>query len=152
MNTQQLIRKLNWFYSLELNQVELYQVQGKAVDDIYLKKLLERVAKIEQGHVDNISDYIYKLGGKPTVLGEAVAPVTGMIAGKVSSWAGVINMLKSDILLEQKAITDYQDLVLKVSDKDLFELLWSNLIDEDLHTAWFARRVEELAAMTGVKQ
>jgi len=152
LNTQQLIRKLNWFYSLELNQVELYQVQGKAVDDIYLKKLLERVAKIEQGHVDNISDYIYKLGGKPTVLGEAVAPVTGMIAGKVSSWAGVINMLKSDILLEQKAITDYQDLVLKVSDKDLFELLWSNLIDEDLHTAWFARRVEELAAMTGVKQ
>ena len=152
MNKQQLIRKLNWFYSLELNQVELYQVQGKAVDDIYLKKLLERVAKIEQGHVDNISDYIYKLGGKPTVLGEAVAPVTGMIAGKVSSWAGVINMLKSDILLEQKAITDYQDLVLKVSDKDLFELLWSNLIDEDLHTAWFARRVEELAAMTGVKQ
>ena len=152
MNTQQLIRKLNWFYSLELNQVELYQAQGKAVDDIYLKKLLERVAKIEQGHVDNISDYIYKLGGKPTVLGEAVAPVTGMIAGKVSSWAGVINMLKSDILLEQKAITDYQDLVLKVSDKDLFELLWSNLIDEDLHTAWFARRVEELAAMTGVKQ
>ena len=152
MNTQQLIRKLNWFYSLELNQVELYQVQGKAVDDIYLKKLLERVAKIEQGHVDNISDYIYKLGGKPTVLGEAVAPVTGMIAGKVSSWAGVINMLKSDIILERKAVTDYQDLVLKVSDKDLFELLWSNLIDEDLHAAWFARRVEELAAMTGVKQ
>jgi len=152
LNTQQLIKKLNWFYSLELNQVELYQTQSKTVNDIYLKNLLERVSKIEQGHVDNISDYIFKLGGKPTLLGEVAAPVTGVIAGRVSGWAGIINMLKSDIILEQKAIADYQDLVLKVSDKDLFNLLWSNLIDEDLHTAWFARKVEELAAMAGVKQ
>ena len=152
MNKQQLIRKLNWFYSLELNQVEHYQAQGKAVDDIYLKKLLERVAKIEQGHVDNISDYIFKLGGKPTMIGEASAPVTGMITGRVSSWVGIINMLKSNIFLEHKAMADYQDFVLRVSNEDLFELLWSNLIDEDLHAAWFARRVEELAAMTGVKQ
>ena len=40
---------------------------------------------------------------------------------------------------------DYKDLILHVGeDEDLFNLLWSNLIDEDLHTAWFSNKVKEL--------
>ena len=147
MNQKEIINKLNWFYSLEINQVDLYTVQSKNVKDIYIKKVLERVTVIEQEHVDNISKKIKELGGKPTLLGEMVAPITGTIAGTISTWAGVIEILKIDIKLEQKAMADYKDFILKVGDEDIFKLLWSNLIDEDLHTAWFANKVKELETL-----
>jgi bacterioferritin len=49
-----LIAKLNWFYSLELNQVDLYTAQSKAFKGSYESIIFERTAEIEQGHVENI--------------------------------------------------------------------------------------------------
>ena len=54
MEKAEIIKKLNWFYLLEINQVHLYRMQSRRVDDIYLQKALERVVEIEQGHVENI--------------------------------------------------------------------------------------------------
>ncbi|MEL7565467.1 MAG: ferritin-like domain-containing protein [Dehalobacterium sp.] len=140
-----IIQKLNWFYSLEMNQVDLYTVQSKSVEDIYIKKTLERVAVIEEGHVKNISDMIKQYGGKPTLIGEVVAPLTGKIAGGISGMAGVVNLLKADIALEQKAMSDYKDFIMQAGNRpELFDLLWGNLIDEDLHTAWFSNKVKEI--------
>ena len=147
LDRQQVINRLNWFYSLEMNQVDLYTMQSKQVDDIYIKKVLERVAEIEYGHVENIRDKIRQLGGKPSHLGEALAPVTGKIAGFLSTWPGTMAVLKADIALEEKAMKDYRDFIIKAgNDQDLFTLLWGHLVDEDLHTAWFANKVKELAA------
>jgi len=140
-----LIRRLNWFYSLELQQVDLYTAQSRAMDDIYLSKTLERVAVIEQQHVDNIAEKIRELGGEPTLLGDIAAPLLGKFMGKVTGFIGPIMVLKTDIALEEKAMRDYKDLILKAGqDEELFSLLWANLIDEDLHTAWFANKVKEL--------
>lgn len=145
MELQEVISKLNWFYTLELNQVQLYSEQQRQVDDIYLKTVLARVAEIEQGHVDNISAKIVVLGGKPTFLGEVIAPFTGKAAGFVTGKAGIVPLLNANIALEQKAMKDYKDLLLRVGENfDLYNLLWSNLIDEDLHTAWFQNKVREL--------
>jgi bacterioferritin len=139
LNQKGIIQKLNWFYSLEMNQVDLYQAQSKRVEDIYLKKALARVAIIEEQHVNNISDMIKQYGGQPTVLGELVAPLTGKIAGDITGRVGIENLLKANIALEQKAMKDYQDFILQAAKHpDLSNLLWSNLIDEDLHTAWFS--------------
>lgn len=140
-----MINRLNWFYSLEMNQVELYTIQSKKVDDIYIKKVLERVAEIESGHVQNIGEKIRELGGTPTLLGEMLSPVTGKIAGFLTAWPGIITVLKADIALEEKAMKDYKDFILQSgNDVNLFALLWSNLVDEDLHTSWFASKVGEL--------
>ena len=140
-----LIHKLNWFYSLELNQVDLYTAQSKHVKDMYVKKTLKRVAIIEQQHVDNIADTIHQYGETPTRLGDIIAPITGKITGNITGKAGLINLLKANIVLEKKAMKDYKNFILKsVSDQDLFDLLWDNLIDEDLHTAWFHNKVKEL--------
>ena len=147
MEHHQLVRKLNWFYSLELNQVQYYSEQSKRVNDIYLKKILERVADIEQAHVDNISAKIKGLGGNLTFLGETIAPFTGKTLGFITENVGIVALLNTNIALEKKAIKDYKDLLLRVGgDQDLFDLLWSNLIDEDLHTAWFQNKVKELEA------
>ena len=145
MNKKDIIQKLNWFYSLEMNQVELYIAQSKSVNDIYFKKTLERVAMIEEQHVKNISEMIKQYGGTPTSVGELFAPLTGKIAGNIIGWSGLANLLKADIALEQKAMADYQDFILQLGDEqDLFNLLWGNLIDEDLHTAWFSNKVQDL--------
>lgn len=41
-------------------------------------------------------------------------------------------------------MADYKDFTMQVGNKEIFELLWSNLIDEDLHTSWFENKVKEL--------
>ena len=145
MNREQIIKKLNWFYSLELNQVDLYMAQSKGVDDVYLSKVFERASYVEQQHVDNIAEKIKEMGSKPTYLGDVIAPILGKIEGKVTSFMGVIPTLKTNILLEKKAMTDYKDFLLKAGkDPELFKLLWANLIDEDFHTSWFTSKLQEL--------
>ncbi|WP_337988147.1 ferritin-like domain-containing protein [Dehalobacter sp. DCM] len=139
---------MNWFYSLELNQVDLYMAQSKLVKDIYISKVLERSSFIEQQHVDNIAAQIKKFGGEPTMLGDIISPILGKTAGNITAAFGVTSLLKADIMLEKKAMSDYKDLIIKIGkDDELFSLLWSNLIDEDLHTSWFASKVEELESL-----
>lgn len=65
MDREKLISKLNWFFNLELNQVDLYTSQSKHSHDPYVKIAFERIAYIEQQHVDNIADKIKELGGSP---------------------------------------------------------------------------------------
>ncbi|MCL6635942.1 MAG: ferritin-like domain-containing protein [Peptococcaceae bacterium] len=145
MRTETLIARLNWFYSLELQQVDLYSAQARSVDDIYLARVLARVAAVEQQHVENIAGEIKRLGGVPTKLGGAVAPLAGRLAGALTGALGPRIMLKANISLEEKAMKDYKNLIVKAGgDPRLFAVLWDNLIDEDLHTAWFAGKLKEL--------
>jgi len=145
MNKDRLFAKLNWFYSLELNQVDMYTAQATAVNDPYLSKGLTRVASIEQQHVDNIAAEIRRLGGEPTRLGDVVAPILGKTLGTLTGALGSSIMLRTDISLEKKAMSDYQDMILAVgNDPRLSAVLWDNLIDEDLHMSWLANRLGNL--------
>ena len=108
MKKSQLIRKLNWFYTLEKNQVDLYTAQSQHVEDIYIKKTLKRVALIEQKHVENIADQIKKMKQKPTFLGDTLGSLMGKIAGQITGKAGTINFLKVDTALEKRAMADYK--------------------------------------------
>ena len=145
MNERELVAKLNWLYSLELNQVDIYTAQARAVEDIYLAKTFARIAAIEQQHVDNMAAEIKRRGAEPTKLGDVISPLLGKTAGFLSGLAGPKAILKLDIDLEEKAMQDYKDLIIKVGfDRHLFDVLWDNLIDEDIHTAWFANKLKEL--------
>lgn len=144
MNKKQLISKLNWFYSLELNQVDLYMAQSKAFKDSYESIVFERTAWVEQQHVENIGDTIKELGGRPTKFGSIVSPIIGRIAGKAISLFGVEVTLKANILIEHKAMKDYTDLINSIRDEygeELEKILKYNLVDEDVHTAWFTERL-----------
>jgi bacterioferritin len=141
MDTENIISKLNWFYSLELNQVDLYKSQSITFKDTYHSKVFKRIAAIEQQHVDNIAEQIKILGGSPTLLGDLIAPITGSLGGTIISLTGIEETLKVNIALEQKAMKDYEDFIHHIktenNDMDLLNLLQSNYVDEDLHTAWF---------------
>lgn len=153
MEKEALIKKLQWFYFLELNQVNLYLAQSRQVDDFYLKQTLLRIAEVEQGHVENIKAKLAYLGASPAFVGEKVAPLTGMMGGLVTGMAGTIAILKANIDLEEKAMKDYKDFILRVGkDDELFEMLWDHLIDEDLHTAWFTNKVKEFEKIMEIKE
>ncbi|MDT3701081.1 MAG: ferritin-like domain-containing protein [Thermincola sp.] len=149
MEKEQLIAKLNWFYSLELNQVDWYTAQSKTFDGTYIGQAFARIAYMEQQHVDNIAGKIKEIGGQPTKIGDVISPILGSVAGKLISFTGLENTLKADILLEQKAMKDYKDLIAALkaennSDEELLKILKNNHIEEDLHTAWFAGKLRNL--------
>ncbi|ADG83771.1 demethoxyubiquinone hydroxylase family protein [Thermincola potens] len=151
MNNQEVIAKLNWFYSLEVHQVDIYKTQSNLVNDEYLSRALRKFADIEQTHVENIARLIERLGGTPTVIGEVVGEILGKISGRIVPITGLENQLKFNVALEKKAMEDYKDLILKAGREDIFETLWNNLLDEDLHTAWMVNKIEELAKNQSLK-
>ncbi|WP_258358549.1 ferritin-like domain-containing protein [Moorella sulfitireducens (nom. illeg.)] len=144
MHKKDLIRSLNWFYTLEIEQVDLYQTQARAATDIYLRQALTRIAAIEQEHVINLEAEIRRRGATPTRTGAVIAPLLGVAAATVLNWTNTRTVLWANITLEEKAIADYKGLILKVADKPLFDLLWRHLIDEDLHAAWYSNKLKEL--------
>jgi bacterioferritin len=146
MEKEDLISRLNWFYSLELNQVDLYTAQSKTFEGSYESIVFERTAVIEQQHVDNLAAKIRELGGEPTSFGDVVAPILGKITGGLIAFAGVENTLKANILIERKAMQDYTDLINTVGAEygmELEKILQHNLVDEDVHTAWFTERLRD---------
>lgn len=148
MDQKTLLSRLNWFYSLEVTQVDSYLAQSKAVSDTYIATGLERVAQIEQGHVDNISSMIINLGGKPSLLGDVLSPILGTALGKVLGTTDVATMLNANIKIEAKAVTDYQQLIRDLTSGEhehgMVKTLQYNLTDEDLHSSWFAHVIEQL--------
>jgi bacterioferritin len=140
---------LNWVYTLELNQVDLYKSQSQAFCDEYAGLVFDRISWMEQGHVENIGLKIKELGAKPTTIGDVISPLVGHIAGKILGSRDLEEVLKVNTLIEQKAMKDYRDLIesLKKSyygSTDLIQLLQHNFIDENLHTEWFKTKLSEL--------
>lgn len=148
MEKSKLLLKLNWFYSLELNQVDLYLAQSKSMETDYLQSIFQHIAYIEQQHVDYLIAEIKKLGGTPTKVGNLVFPILGNITGTLISLSGLENVLKADIMIEKKAMEDYNNLIKALKDdpkrEELVKLLQANLMDEDFHTAWFTNKLSEL--------
>lgn len=51
--------------------------------------------------------------------------------------------MKANIVIERKAMKDYIDLINTIGDQyglELKKILQHNLVDEDVHTAWFSER------------
>ena len=146
MDKDTLISKLNWFYTLELNQVDLYKAQSKAFKGSYSGLVFERCSGIEQSHVDNLKEKIVALGGKPTALGDVISPIVGKVVGELIAMTGLEDTLAINIMLEQKAMTDYNELIDKLQqdqygDIDLVKILQHNFVDENLHTEWFRTQI-----------
>ncbi|NLM38205.1 MAG: ferritin-like domain-containing protein [Firmicutes bacterium] len=146
MEREDLLLKLNWFYCLEVGQVELYQAQSKKFKGSYESIVFERTALIEQEHVDLLAALIRELGGEPYLIGDVISPLFGGLLGKTLAFTGLQKTLQGNIRIENKAMADYVALHKEVGDEfgpQLQTVLEHNLVDEDVHTAWFARRLED---------
>ena len=139
MNRRELIKSLQWFHALEVNQVALYGVQARMAREEADRRLLERVGDIEAGHVRNLSEKLKELGGRPSLL-SAISPTTGAVLGAITGLS-LAAVLRANIIIENKAMADYKRLIDRCSREDVVDLLWSNYLDESLHTEWFKARI-----------
>ena len=144
MDEEKIISRLNWFFSLEVTQVDSYAAQSRFVKDRYVSLALARFACIEQTHVENISRQIKRLGYPPTQARDMISSSIGKMAGSITPSTGLVNMLRIDVAIEQKAKTDYRKFIDEVSDTNLLNILWGNFVDEDLHTAWMKEQIQFL--------
>lgn len=146
MDIDAILRRLNWFYTLETEQTKYYLLKAAQSEDPYIQRVLRTISEVEAGHVKNIADWIVRLGGQPTHLGEELGMFIGTVAAKVSHIVGMDNMFEISIVLEEKAICDYREMIKKIDNWELAQTLWSNLIEEDLHCSWFKMRREKFKA------
>lgn len=148
MDKQALINRLNWFYSLEITQVEHYMIQSRYYKDEEASTAMEHFSQVEQQHVDNISAEIRGLGAEPSKVGELAAPALGFVGGNILSVSGMENALKVNIKIEEMAVSDYQNLINTLNkdgyNEKLVKILQFNLLDEQLHILWFKNKLLEL--------
>ena len=102
--------------------------------------------------MNNISDKIREIGASPTKIGDVISPIIGSIAGKIIGMTDLDDVLKINIMIEQKAMKDYKELInaLKASlygSDDLIKFLTQNFIDENLHTEWFKTKLSEIQTL-----
>lgn len=146
MQQEDLLRKLNWFYTLELSQVDLYVAQSKKFKGSYESIVFERMALVEQDHADYLAAVIRELGGEPHEIGDVISPLFGGLLGKTLAFTGLKKTLQGNLKIEKKAMADYVGLLKQVGAEfgpELQAVLQHNLVDEDVHTAWFARRLTD---------
>ena len=108
-----LISKLNWFYSLEVTQVDNYMTQSKAIEHPYISLALARFAAIEQEHVENIAAYIKNMGEEPTASGDAVSSYLGRIIGKITPLYRINEYALIQCSSGKKAKSDYKKLTIR---------------------------------------
>lgn len=149
MNDSKLILWLNWFYTLEVGQVDLYLSQAKKSEDPYIANVLLKVAETEARHAELFSDILRRMGTKPNKVDALLSYIAGHIPGMVTPLTGTVNLFLYNYTLETIAMKDYKMLLKKVKPEtdlhqDLINILISNLIEEDFHRIWFKDRRKSL--------
>jgi len=152
MEDSTLIKWLNWFYTLETGQVDLYLSQAKKSKDDYIAHVLLKVAETEANHAEMFNDIIIRMGAKPYKIDSLISYITGHIPGIITPLTGTVNLFLYNYTLETIAIADYKSLLKKINPRtdlhqDLIKILMNNLIEEDFHRIWFKNRRESLKKM-----
>ncbi|MFW6035840.1 MAG: demethoxyubiquinone hydroxylase family protein [Halothermotrichaceae bacterium] len=149
MKDSTLIKWLNWFYTLEMGQVDLYLSQAKKSEDPYIAHVLLKVAEVEASHAELFSDILKRMGSRPYMIDSLLSYITGHIPGLITPITGTTNLFLYNYTLETIAIADYKMLLKKIEPvtdlhQDLINILMSNLIEEDFHRIWFKDRRESM--------
>lgn len=141
MELAALQRSLAWFHMLEVNQVNLYRTQSSLAKDEVTRRMFLKVAEIEARHIDNTLEALLSVGGSPSLFAQ-IAPMTGMGLGAITGLT-LPMALKADIALENRAMEDYHSLICRCDVARVTDVLWSNYLDESLHTEWFKAKLAE---------
>jgi len=79
-------------------------------------------------------------------LGDIISPIIGKVVGELIALTGLEDTQAINIIIEQKAMKDYNNLIEKLhqdksNDKELIKILQGNFVDEHLHTEWFRTKI-----------
>ncbi len=148
MTDEKILLYLQWFYTLELAQVDFYLTQAERSEDEYISHMLLHLIDKEIIHANRIKKHINLFNEFPTKLGSSLSQISGYLS-EFTVFFGTVNMFLLNYNLETLAFDDYAGFLRKVDTnnrmrKELVEDLFQNMMDEDLHRNWFISKREAL--------
>ena len=128
-----IINALNTMYKIERFATQIYKTQTRAFSETVLIDRLIAASANEQEHVDDLYERIIALKGKVSKMGN-LFQLAGKILGFATTLMGKNFVLKADIMVEKKALTDYTLYLRNFNfDEKTKSVIEKNLEDERLH-------------------
>jgi bacterioferritin len=145
MSDKKIIRALNAVVKVEAMAVQIYRAQMwrlRGRQEI-AERLIDATAT-ERRHFDDLVSRVRALGGTPSRLSPLFA-VAGWIIGFLPTLIGKVPTLKVNILVEERAVRDYQGFLNSVDfDDESRELMERNMADEKEHIRAWKESIELL--------
>ena len=127
------INSLKFMYNMERFATEIYRTQRSAFTEKEIADMLGAAVENEQQHADSLQGRIIELKSNPSRLG-FLFQVTGKLLSLKTRIFGKLFMLKTDILIEKRAIKDYRSFLKKVKfDEKSVDLIEIIIRDEERH-------------------
>jgi rubrerythrin len=145
LDFEQLTFKLREFYLLEVYQVKLYSAQVKSLPDEYNARAFEKMAEIEQGHVDYYAEKMREYSIGIPEAADDVFSFAGFVTAKTLDLLSLKERYQLSVTLESKAITMYHDFIKMADDnQQLQKMLWCYLVDEEFHKFWCKANLKKI--------
>ena len=142
----EVMSSLRKMHNIERFAVEIYRAQIGVFAEEEIAARLKAAMANEREHVNGLSVLIAKLGGTPSFLG-FLFQLAGKLLGLVTTFLGKSLILKTDILIEKKAVKDYGDFLQRVAyDEKTRGLIQRNLEDEKVHIQIWKESIKILKA------
>jgi bacterioferritin len=145
MQDKKIIRALNAVVKVEAMAVQIYRAQMwrfRGSQEI-AQKLVDATDN-ERKHFADLASRVRDLGGTPSRLSPLFA-VAGWIIGFLPAVVGKVPALKVDILVEERAVKDYQGFLNRVDfDDESRDIMERNMADEKEHIRAWKESIELL--------
>ena len=100
------ICSLNFMYSMERFATEMYRTQSSAFRNTGIAEKLRHATVNEQQHAESLRNHIAGLEGIPSRF-SILFWIAGKLIGRITRCLGKKLMLRADILIEKRAVSDY---------------------------------------------
>ncbi len=145
MQDKKVIRALNAVVKVEAMAIQIYRAQMwrfRGKQEI-AQKLVDATDN-ERKHFADLASRVRDLGGTPSRLSPLFA-VAGWIMGFLPAVVGKVPALKVDILVEERAVKDYQGFLNRVDfDDESRDIMERNMADEKEHIRAWKESIELL--------
>jgi rubrerythrin len=128
-----VVNSLKWMYNMERFATQVYRTQVRAFSEEEIAERLKAAAINEQQHVDNLRNHIVELKGTPSRVG-LLFQLVGVLFSLIARPLGRFFILRTDVLIEKRAIKDYGIFLKKVNfDEQSVSLIHRIIEDEKRH-------------------
>jgi len=138
------ISALKFMYNMERFATQIYLTQRRSFSENETIKKLATAAENEQQHVDILAKRIQELDGSRSHLG-LVFQMMGRILAVAAGLPGKLFVLKTDVLIEKRAINDYGSFLNRIDfDDETIAKIERIIADEKRHVGIWESLIKEL--------
>lgn len=136
---------LNFMHCMERFATQIYLTQKPAFGDTPIARQLVDASENERTHVEKLRTQIGALKGRIYPFG-FLFQTMGIILGLLTRLSGKRNLMRADILVEARAVKDYNSFLKKVSfDEDTAGVIRELIADEETHVSNWRETLESLS-------